>query len=242
MTAAVQRVSRCARGYRSGSMFVKICGITSEEDALLAVAMDADAVGFVFAPSTRQVSATRVYDITRRLPPEILTIGVFRDETPKRVIEVANKAGVKGVQLHGRETAAQVAEVAAAIPFVIKAYAAGSPQVARAHELATNTILLDGSTPGSGHLFDWSLVGEVPEGVRLILAGGLDPDNVGDAVQTVNPWGVDVASGVEAAPGKKDALKIKHFVERARAAAPVPYVAEGALFDWSLDDPWLRRS
>lgn len=223
-------------------MFVKICGITSEEDALLAVAMDADAVGFIFAPSTRQVSATRVYDITRRLPPEILTIGVFRDETPKRVIEIAHKAGVKGVQLHGRETPAQVAEVAAAIPFVIKVYAAGVPQVADAGGLATNTIMLDGSTPGSGHVFDWSLAGEVPEGVRLILAGGLGPDNVADAVQTVNPWGVDAATGVEAAPGKKDALKIKHFVERARAAAPTPYVAEGDLFDWSLDDPWLRRS
>lgn len=221
-------------------MFVKICGITSEEDALLAVAMDADAVGFVFAPSPRQVAATRVYDITRRLPPEILTIGVFRDETPKRVVEIARKAGVKGVQLHGRESAAQVAEVAASIPFVIKAFPAGAPQVTDADQLATNTIMLDGSTPGSGHVFDWSLVGEVPAGVRLILAGGLGPDNVADAVQTVDPWGVDVSTGVEKAPGKKDALKIKHFVERARAAAPQPYVPDGELFDWSLDDPWLR--
>lgn len=222
-------------------MFVKVCGITSEDDALLAVAMGADAIGFVFAPSTRQVSASRVYDITRRLPPEILTVGVFRDETPKRVIEIADKAGVKGVQLHGRESQAVVAEVAAVVPFVIRAFAAGAPQVATADQLATNTIILDGSVPGSGHVFDWSLAGEVPDGVRVILAGGLDPDNVADAVSTVDPWGVDASSGLERAPGKKDALKIKRFVERARAAAAEPYVAEGDLFDWSLDDPWLSR-
>ncbi|MEY3092892.1 MAG: N-(5-phosphoribosyl)anthranilate isomerase, partial [Actinomycetota bacterium] len=81
-------------------MFVKICGITNEDDALLAVAMGADAVGFVFAPSPRQVAPQVVYDITRRLPPEILTVGVFRDELPDRVFDVASRAGVKAVQLH----------------------------------------------------------------------------------------------------------------------------------------------
>src|SRR5215210_7817813 len=144
-------------------MFVKICGITNEDDALLAVAMGADAVGFVFAPSVRQVPVQQVYDITRRLPPEILTVGVFRDEHPKRVVEIVHRSGVKGAQLHGHESADVVARVVRAVPFVIKAFAAGSPGVAGAASLATNTILLDGSTPGSGHLFDWSLVGEVPE-------------------------------------------------------------------------------
>ena len=86
-------------------MFVKICGITSEDDALLAVAMGADAVGFVFAPSPRQVPVQQVYDITRRLPPEILTVGVFRDEHPKRVVEIVHRSGVKGAQLHGNESA-----------------------------------------------------------------------------------------------------------------------------------------
>ena len=85
-------------------MFVKICGITNEDDALFAVAMGADAVGFVFAPSPRQIAPQQAYDITRRLPPEVLTVGVFRDELPGRVVEVAHKAGVKAVQLHGRET------------------------------------------------------------------------------------------------------------------------------------------
>jgi len=214
-------------------MFVKICGITSEDDALLAVAMGADALGFVFAPSSRQVPVQRVYDITRRLPPEVMTVGVFRDEHPKRVIEIVHRSGVKGAQLHGNESVAAVAAVAKGIGFVVKAYAAGSGEIATSHALATDTIMIDGSTPGSGHLFDWSLVGEIPEGMRMILAGGLDPDNVTDAVRTVNPWGVDVSTGVERAPGKKDALKIKRFIERARAAAPVPYVGPDDLpYDW----------
>jgi phosphoribosylanthranilate isomerase len=215
-------------------VFVKICGITSEDDALLAVAMGADAVGFVFAPSPRQVSVQQVYDITRRLPPEILTVGVFRDEHPRRVVEIVHRAGVKGAQLHGNESPEVVAQIAKAVRFLVKAYPAGSPQIATAVDLATDTILVDGPTPGSGHLFDWSLVGEVPEGVRLILAGGLTPENVTDAVQTVTPWGVDVSTGVEASPGRKDPLKVKRFIERARAAAPVPYLADGELpYDWS---------
>jgi phosphoribosylanthranilate isomerase len=215
-------------------MFVKICGITSEDDALLAVAMGADALGFVFAPSPRQVPVQQVYDITRRLPPEIMTVGVFRDEHPKRVVEIVHRAGVKGAQLHGNESPEIVAEVAKAVRFLVKAYPAGSPQIARAAALATDTIMVDGATPGSGHVFDWSLVGDVPEGVRLILAGGLTPENVADAVATVKPWGVDVSTGVESAPGNKDALKVKRFIERARAAAPVPYLGaeELALYDW----------
>lgn len=218
-------------------MFVKICGITTEDDALLAVAMGADAVGFIFAPSVRQVPVQQVFDITRRLPPEILTVGVFRDEHPKRVVELVHRSGVKAAQLHGNESDDVVAHVAASVPFVIKAFAAGSARVALADRLATNTIMLDGSTPGSGHLFDWTLVGEVPEGVRVILAGGLSPENVADAVQTVEPWGVDAATGVERAPGKKDPLKVKRFVERARAAAREPYVAAGDLpYDWSSDE------
>lgn len=215
-------------------MFVKICGITSEDDALLVVAMGADALGFIFAPSVRQVQVPRVYDITRRLPPEVLTVGVFRDEHPKRVIELVHRSGVKGAQLHGNESAATVSEVAKGIQFVVKAYPAGSPKIAQSGSLATDTIMIDGSTPGSGHLFDWSLVGEVPEGMRVILAGGLTPENVADAVQTVTPWGVDVSTGVEQSAGKKDALKVKRFIERARAAAPVPYLGPEELpYDWS---------
>src|SRR3990170_3298285 len=128
-------------------MFVKICGITNEDDALLAVALGADAVGFIFAPSPRQIAAQKVYDITRRLPPEILTVGVFRDEHPKRVIEIVHRSGVKGAQLHGNESKSAVADVAKGVQFVVKAYVAGSPHIAEAASLATDTILIDGSTP-----------------------------------------------------------------------------------------------
>ncbi|HTH05995.1 MAG TPA: phosphoribosylanthranilate isomerase, partial [Ilumatobacteraceae bacterium] len=163
-------------------MFVKVCGITNEDDALLAVAMGADAVGFVFAPSPRQVAAQQVYDITRRLPPEILTVGVFRDEHPSRVIDTINRAGLKAAQLHGHESPAIVAEVAAQIRWVIKAVVAGSADARRAHDFGTDLILVDAPQPGSGKVFDWTLIDEVAEGPRVILAGGLDPDNVAEAV------------------------------------------------------------
>ncbi len=214
-------------------MFVKICGITNEDDALLAVAMGADAVGFIFAPSTRQVAAQQVYDITRRLPPEILTVGVFRDEHPSRVIDIVNRSGVKAAQLHGNESAAQTAEVAASIRWVIKAFAAGSPRLRDADHYGTDMILVDAPHPGSGKVFDWDLAGEAPDGLKLILAGGLTPDNVADAIEAVEPWGVDVASGVERSPGRKDALKVKRFIEHARAAAPTPYLGPDELpYDW----------
>jgi phosphoribosylanthranilate isomerase len=218
-------------------MFVKICGITNEDDALFAVAMGADAVGFVFAPSSRQIAAQQVYDITRRLPPEILTVGVFRDEVPSRVIDIVNRSGVRAVQLHGHETPADVAEVSARVRWVIKAVAAGTSDARRANQFGTDLVLVDAVTPGSGKMFDWSLIDDIPEGPRLILAGGLDPENVAAAVQRVAPWGVDVSSGVESSPGKKDARKVKAFVERARQAAPEQYVGPDEMpYDWMDDE------
>jgi phosphoribosylanthranilate isomerase len=217
-------------------MFVKICGITNEDDALLAVAMGADAVGFVFAPSPRQIAPQQAYDITRRLPPEILTVGVFRDDLPDRVIEMAIKAGVRGVQLHGHESPAQVAAVADSLRWVIKAVAAGSTDARRADEFGTEMILVDAAQPGSGKVFDWTLIADLPPLDKLILAGGLDPDNVANAVATAEPWGVDVSSGVEKSPGRKDALKVKAFIERARAAQPQRYRGDDDLpYDWADD-------
>ena len=218
-------------------MFVKICGITNEDDALLAIAMGADAVGFVFAPSTRQIAAQQVYDITRRLPREILTVGVFRDDHPSRVIDLVNRSGVRAAQLDGHETSSDVAEVAAQVRWVIKGFAAGTADARRADQFGTDLILVGAAIPGSGQMFDWSLAGEVPDGPRLILAGGLTPDNVAAAVQQVQPWGVDVSSGVEKLPGKKDALKVKAFIERARRAAPVQYVGQDEMpYDWADDE------
>jgi phosphoribosylanthranilate isomerase len=215
-------------------MFVKICGITNEDDALFAVAMGADALGFVFAPSTRQIAPQQVFDITRRLPPEILTVGVFRDEHPQRVIDIVNRSGVKAAQLHGNESASTSAEVAASVRWVIKAFSAGSAQLAQADRYGTDIILVDAPHPGSGKVFDWNLAAEAPDGLRLILAGGLTPDNVADAIAAVEPWGVDVSSGVERVPGKKDAIKIKRFIDHARAAAPSPYLGPDELpYDWA---------
>lgn len=214
-------------------MFVKICGITNEDDALFAVAMGADAVGFVFAPSTRQIAPQQAYDITRRLPPEVLTVGVFRDEIPQRVIETAHRAGVKAVQLHGRETAEQSRAVANSFRWVIKAFPAGASELSRADEYGTEMILLDAPAPGSGKLFNWDLAAEAPSHLQLILAGGLDADNVADAVTAVEPWGVDVSSGVESAPGRKDPTKVRKFIANARAAAPTPYLGDDELpYDW----------
>jgi phosphoribosylanthranilate isomerase len=217
-------------------MFVKICGITNEDDALLSVAMGADAVGFVFAPSPRQLAPQKAYDITRRLPPEILTVGVFRNELPSRVVEIAHKAGVKGVQLHGRETAAQTKEVAGHFRWVIKAFGADDENLPRADQYGTDIVLLDAPDPGSGKVFDWSVAGDAPDSLRLILAGGLTPDNVAAAIDEVRPWGVDVSSGVERSPGKKDALAVKHFIEHARANAPEPYLGDDDLpYDWDVE-------
>jgi len=217
-------------------VFIKICGITTEDDALLAVAMGADAVGFVFAPSPRQVAVKRVYDITRRLPPEILTVGVFRDEHPRRLVDMVHEAGLKAAQLHGHESPADVAEVAAQVRFVIKAVVAGSVDARRADQFGTGLVLLDAPAPGSGEVFDWSLAGDVAIGPKIILAGGLNPENVASAIAQVRPWGVDVASGVESAPGKKDARLMRTFIANARAAAPTPYLGPDEMpYDWADD-------
>ena len=225
-------------------MFVKIEGITNEEDALLAVAMGADAVGFVFAPSPRQVAVAHARSIASRLPPEILTIGVFRDETPGRVVDMVNSAGLRAAQLHGHETAEQTRWVRERLPLVIKAFVAGDPELDRLDDYGADAVVVDSPQPGSGQIFDWSLAEGRPDGVRTILAGGLTPENVGDAVRRVRPWGVDVASGVEAEhgePGRKDAHKVRAFVEAARAAAPPdddefgPDPGSGGPYDWMQD-------
>ncbi|MEM1335721.1 MAG: phosphoribosylanthranilate isomerase [Actinomycetota bacterium] len=214
-------------------MFVKICGITNEDDALLAVAMGADAVGFIMAPSPRQIAPQQVYDITRRLPPEVLTVGVFRNELPERVVELGHRAGVKAVQLHGRETTEQARQVAGHFRWVIKAFGAGDEQLTHADQYGTDMVLVDAPDPGSGKVFDWNLAGDVPDSVKLILAGGLTPENVAGAIAEVEPWGVDVATGVERAPGKKDPVKVMRFVEAAKEASPEPYRGEDeGPYDW----------
>ncbi len=200
-------------------MFVKICGITREDDALLAVALGADALGFVFAPSPRQVAVDRARDIARRLPPDVLTVGVFRDQLPDRVVDIVQRAGLGAAQLHGFETAEQTREVSSRVPLVIKAFPAGHPGLTDLGSYGADVVLVDSSAPGSGQVFDWRLAEDAPRsGYRVLLAGGLTPLNVADAITRVRPWGVDVSTGVEAEPGVKDAVKLREFIDAAKAA------------------------
>lgn len=217
-------------------MFVKICGTTNEDDALLAVAMGADAVGFIFAPSPRQVAPGVVRDIVRRLPPEILTVGVFRDEAPKRVVKIVQATGLRAAQLHGRERPEDTLWVKGRVPVVLKGFAAGDPGVANAADHGADAVLVDGASPGSGRVFDWTLAEDVPGGLKLVLAGGLHAGNVAEAIAKVHPWGVDVASGVEAVPGHKDARKLREFVSAVRAATPPRHEGMGeAPYDWEAE-------
>ena len=220
-------------------MFVKICGVTTEEDALLAVAMGADAVGFNFVPSSpRFLAVGRAADIVKRLPPEVLTVGVFRDEAAGRVVELVNQSGVRAAQLHGHESAAETRWVRQRVPVVIKVFPGGDPLLAKASDFGADVVMLDSASPGSGEVFDWSLAEGAPSGVRLVLAGGLSPGNVAEAIERVRPWGVDVASGVESAPGIKDARKVRRFISAAKASAPPDYHGreDQRPFDWMLDE------
>ena len=217
-------------------MFVKICGVTNEEDALFAVAMGADAVGFNFAAgSSRQIAVTQARDIARRLPPEVMTVGVFRDEAPQRVVEMINTAGLHAVQLHGHETPAEGEWIRKRVQFLIQAFSAGDRMLDRVAEYtAADAILIDSAAGGgSGQVFDWVLVERLPLDRRILLAGGLTPENVADAVHRVHPWGVDVATGVESRPGKKDGSKVRRFINAANEAADEddPDGVADAIFD-----------
>ncbi len=222
-------------------MFVKICGITRESDALLAVAMGADAIGFTFAPSKRQIAPSIARDIVKRLPPEILTVGVFRDEAPARVVDIINSTGLRAAQLHGHESAESTRLIRSRVPIVIKAFSSTDAALDRAADFGADAVLIDSAHPGSGEVFDWTLATRRAARLRVILAGGLSPDNVAAAIEQVGPWGVDVATGVEAdrgEPGQKDARKVKAFIDAARAAVPLEHESGIDLgpYDWMQDD------
>lgn len=198
---------------------IKICGITSVDDALMAFDAGADAIGLIFWSSSRRaVDVERAQAITRQLPPLVATVGVFVDETPAHVRAVADAVGLSAVQLHGQETPLAWAgfprPVIKAMP--VEAYA-DSPW-----QTATASILVDAHDPvtigGTGRTVDWDAARDIAATRRLVLAGGLTPDNAAEAVRRVHPWGVDVASGVEQSPGVKDPGKVKAFVQAVRSA------------------------
>lgn len=219
-------------------MFVKICGITAEDDALLAVALGADAIGFIFAPSKRQVRPAQAAEIARRLPAEILTVGVFRDESKERVVEIINTTGLRAAQLHGHESAEDCRWIRERVAATIRAFPAGSPDLARFADFGADVLLLDSPTPGSGEVFDWTLADSRPQNQRTLLAGGLDPNNVAEAIRRVRPWGVDVASGVEREPGRKDPSKLRAFIVAARSVPPLEEheIYGDAPYNWREDD------
>ena len=219
-------------------MWVKICANTNLADAQLATDLGADAVGFVFAPSKRQVTVAEVAEITRSLPDGIERVGVFPDWTAARVIAAVRDAGLTAVQLHAemnltlleelREGLESHVRVIQAVPWAVADDGISEARVAETllaieQSGLVDRVLVDSKVGavigGTGTAFDWSAAQGVFESSRasnLILAGGLTPDNVGAAIRQLKPWGVDVASGVEAVPGKKDADKLARFIRLSR--------------------------
>lgn len=205
-------------------VLVKFCGMTRREDAVAAADLGAAAVGFVlWARSKRAVTPEQVRDIVRALPPFIATVGVFVDESIERVKEIVAFAGLSAAQLHGRETPAMAA---AAGVRVIKAL--GEPGVDLVDEASrwpeAVTLLIDAVDPrergGTGHAADWDGAAAVAKTRRIILAGGLNQDNVADAIARVRPYAVDIASGVEerGRPGVKDPARMAAFFDAVRDA------------------------
>ena len=198
-------------------MFIKICGITNAQDALDAVECGADALGFVFAESPRKVTVETVREIVKQLPADVLTIGVFRDHVSQHVVNTVREACLVGAQLHGHESAQQVAEVMAEVNWVAKSVVAGSAEASSSNNYGTEMILVDSASPGTGTGYDLSLLAQIPKMINIILSGGLTVVNVAESIRAVSPWGVDVSSGVEISPGIKDRLKTREFITNARA-------------------------
>lgn len=200
-------------------MFVKICGITTVDDALLAAGLGADAVGLNFcAGSTRRIGMEIARDIVRRLPPEVLSVGVFRNERRERVLEVVNAVGLRAVQLHGDESPEDTRWIGERVPAVVRAFGIDDPALVSGADYGPHRLMVDSPRPGSGQPFDWELIDRRLGGRPYILAGGLDPTNVAAAIRRLDPWGVDVATGVEATPGRKDPAKVRKFLVAARSA------------------------
>jgi len=206
---------------------IKICGLTRVEDAVVASDSGADFLGLIFhRPSTRYIATEMAAALVKALGDQALSarwIGVFVDESPDEVRRIADTVGLDGVQLHGSETPKIVERLRQEGLLVIKGHRiAGSEDLARLDTFEVDAHLLDthvtGSPGGTGKTFDWSLAARVSGERRILLAGGLTVSNVAEAIARVNPWGVDVSSGVESAPGVKDPDKIRRFIAVARDA------------------------
>lgn len=205
------------------SAVVKICGITGPADGVAAAAAGADALGLMFYDqSPRRVSMTAAAEIAREVPPYIIKVGVFVDAPEDLVMRAIQECGLNVVQFHGAETP----EYCQTFPVMtIKAFRVrGAETLAELPKFATDAWLLDAYTAdklgGTGAKFNWELARDATRlGRPIFLAGGLTPKNVGDAIRLVRPYAVDVSSGVESAPGRKDAAKVRAFVIAAKQAS-----------------------
>ena len=200
-------------------MKVKICGLTETEDALNAVELGADALGFIFASSPRQISPEKACRIIEALPPFVKTVGVFVNEDAAVIREHISYCGLDLVQLHGDESPDFCRDL---MPFTIKAFrikGESSLSLAADYKENVRALLLDTYAPdkagGTGKTFDWQLAVKVKEaGIPVILSGGLNPSNIGAAINTVKPYAIDVNSGVEECPGKKSCRKMKELMDQ----------------------------
>ena len=215
------------------SLWIKICGNTSLEDAQIGADAGADAVGFVFAPSPRRVTVERVAAIVPALPGALEKIGVFVDAPVDDIVRAVEQGGLTGVQLHSATEADAFAKLRTrfgpALRLLAVAHygASAAGNVARlANDPGIDGILIDSRTAtavgGTGVRFDWNAAAATifnDRAKHLIAAGGLNPGNVAEAIRTLHPSGVDAVSGVEASPGRKDPAKVRAFIANARAAA-----------------------
>lgn len=200
---------------------IKICGITNKIDALNAAGLGVDMLGFVFyKKSKRYVSPALAEDIINELPPGIGKVGVFVDEKREDVLSVAEDAGLTALQFHGKETPDYCASFKDAFK-IIKAFRARSRgDLKTVNDYPVDYYLFDTysgeSAGGTGKTFDWKILKDFEVLKPMILGGGLTPDNVGAAIRELAPFGVDISTGVEASPGKKDLQLLKRFVQNVR--------------------------
>lgn len=201
---------------------VKICGITNVDDAVFSAECGADALGFIFyEKSARNIDTLTARGIIKRLPPLLTTVGVFVGENISTVKEVVEDTGIDVVQLHGGESVEYLIELERLLPNTkfIKVLRIGEGRgLEGAEEFDVSAFLLDTFAKdlrgGTGKVFDWEIAREAARLGRIILSGGLNPENVIEAVKSVNPYAVDVSSGVEAEPGIKDHDKVENFIDR----------------------------
>jgi phosphoribosylanthranilate isomerase len=201
---------------------VKICGITNIGDAIAAVDFGADALGFVFFKgSPRYISPDAAAAIIKQLPPFTTTVGVFVDAKPEQLEQIINLTNIDIVQFHGNEPP-EICDVSRNSIKAIRVKSLESLDLLNNYKDRVSAFLLDTFTPdilgGTGQIFNWDIAVYAKQFGRIILAGGLKPDNVAAAIRRVRPYGVDVSSGVESKKGKKDHKKMKSFIERAKGA------------------------